>query len=1589
MMRHIFMWLALSTTIMNKCNEGCLKCDITSKTCVFCDFVNKYYLTTNGCLQNDDQNCISIKENGQCDKCKEDYYLLKEVCVPVDKPIENCKTYNSDQSCRYCKQDFYLLNSNCVAVEIPIQNCIQYDETGQSCARCKPGTFLYIDKRYCLNLKIDTTCLSWSQLVCESCNDGYEFNQNTYIIRMLILFENRDSLKDYIYSYFNNDINYVPSKCLKKQVENCKLFLDFETCIVCDQGFMLLDNNCIDIDSNLGEYCIKRLSADTCSECLQGYFVRNGECVKVRELPNCIRYDNKVGNGNCIQCEDQYYLKSNTCIERKYSLYIEKCIEYSLIEDMCVKCEEGFILSGDGLACLTRIEKCNSYHESSVMSSQIFCKQCINKYRLDKLNNQCEIGQVENCLTYDDKGCYICENGYFLNDSGLCEAHDFLLTSVCGKWSNIVKNKCDECPINHIIVSQLNDCRILKNPIENCKTYNNIATECIECEAGYHLDNNVCILNTIENCEIENNALCSKCGTYTDEILNINFYYELADDQLSCKKPFTEHITNCTITESAYNGCAGCISYYYPTILPYNTRMCYPKNFHKLNPELNSAILNDCEVFDIKNEICLRCKNGMLLENNTCVSNCSSAFSVFLNSIERDLLLDKLYYYKENYCASPLVANCEIHDISLTVLNTDYGGDIKYGCVKCKTGYMPLIDLDKPERSLGHYHRNGVKEIGSAFAFIDECVLNTTVIDNPLTVNTDFNNCKYITKSNSMYGCLSCEHGYTGLANLAESIYFIESCTVFNDCDSSFYAKGLGANMAQLSNRTIFKYPLDMLVSCHSCNDLNKVVAFSISNGGSRVGTVGKLGSISQWLYTSNEPYTSNGSTQTICIEIDPSLNIPNNCASLTYVVENELKGYENGEADLTTGVLCTTCKPGYGAVFNFIGAVTSCTLISNCAEPIFNGCRACDEGYALNYNMLRKMIDYTACHEAFENCVAGYLGEENSFICAICDSGYILNADNKCDKISIPNCIEEGHIIPLYGQSILSNQREPIEYMLERKPVGCYRCDENYISAYDEAELNRFICVQNNYIKENGNTSSYFYVDNCNHSYFNTTYSSIRCKECVPPRVNINGKCVLNTVLETVIQSVGECEEFDYFAERCNLCKEGYFISGGKCFKGNMPFCKVYNTHSDCKECEEGYYSLYLSKTESSCLKLPDNYNCKSFNQDAAKRGELKCDECVNGYYKNFDPKVMMSSLCLEINAVINCKKYKPLHVIQYGHLECSECDDGYYLLLNNCIERDLIENCKTYTLDNNKCETCKDGYVLLADGYLCRTPDPYTFSYDLCVEYTEFDNCYRCKPGYYVVDGKCVEVPNESKIENCESYVSLHECDKCIQGYFNQKISCIKALATNCLTYDAIDRCKSCEQGYGLTDNGIRINCEEIKIPNCKIPDSSSKYPFRCLICEKDFYLDNDRNCEAVDHVIEFCEIYEADGICKQCEKNMALSENQQFCFVSPRILGSTDLNCRQSRLLDVPTCVTCAAGFYWQDGDCKSCSNLVPGLGCLICNPYDETKCLICAPDYYMNTQGDCVIANSDNFDPNSYSTTHLLSIPIFILILQEIL
>ncbi len=69
--------------------------------------------------------------------------------------------------------------------------------------------------------------------------------------------------------------------------------------------------------------------------------------------------------------------------------------------------------------------------------------------------------------------------------------------------------------------------------------------------------------------------------------------------------------------------------------------------------------------------------------------------------------------------------------------------------------------------------------------------------ENSLEVPASFDNCRFAMKigDTDNYGCVSCEHGYSGIVvkDTQNKGYFIAKCVLIPGCVTSTYKFGLGA----------------------------------------------------------------------------------------------------------------------------------------------------------------------------------------------------------------------------------------------------------------------------------------------------------------------------------------------------------------------------------------------------------------------------------------------------------------------------------------------------------------------------------------------------------------------------------------------------------------------------------------------------------------------------------------------------------------------------------------------------------------------------------------------------------------------------
>jgi len=109
------------------------------------------------------------------------------------------------------------------------------------------------------------------------------------------------------------------------------------------------------------------------------------------------------------------------------------------------------------------------------------------------------------------------------------------------------------------------------------------------------------------------------------------------------------------------------------------------------------------------------------------------------------------------------------------------------------------------------------------------------------------------------------------------------------------------------------------------------------------------------------------------------------------------------------------------------------------------------------------------------------------------------------------------------------------------------------------------------------------------------------------------------------------------------------------------------------------------------------------------------------------------------------------------------------------------------------------------------------------------------------------------------------------------------------------------------------------EVQIENCREFDRNKSYPFKCTKCAKHHFLKDNGVCQKLESAIEFCDVYQDESFCAECEDRRALSESKDGCFASNFIMEKTDVNCAKSFLISHPKCTICELGHHWKDDKC----------------------------------------------------------------------
>lgn len=415
-----------------------------------------------------------------------------------------------------------------------------------------------------------------------------------------------------------------------------------------------------------------------------------------------------------------------------------------------------------------------------------------------------------------------------------------------------------------------------------------------------------------------------------------------------------------------------------------------------------------------------------------------------------------------------------------------------------------------------------------------------------------------------------------------------------------------------------------------------------------------------------------------------------------------------------------------------------------------------------------------------------------------------------------------------------------------------------------------------------------------------------------------------------------------------CLQCKNGFYLQDNQCLKGFVENCEEYESENICKKCKNNYSLIFTRKMKNYCYPISETMNCKDIDQESFREGEFKCNACSsNQYFLNLvKENFTFQNTCQRFLGKENCVEYDQERFFSESTFVCTKCDFLYFVDQNsNCTKRTvLLEKCIDYSITEDKCMDCELGFFISEDGLKCI---PYPDGIPHCNRYLTHDQCIDCDEGYFLKRNECLPLDEKRLIDNCVKYTDNDECLKCSEGYLWIQNKCVQVQAKNCASFENIHSCATCIPGFGFqySEDKYFLNCVAKNKTNCLVSEDWA--PFKCVQCENNFYVDttSEANCQAVKTLIEHCQEYESETICKKCAPGTALTADRTACLLNVQITSILDPNCSDSKITEKPNCQTCKWGHVFTYGLCMPCKQNTLNDGCLNCDPEDQTRCLLC--------------------------------------------
>ncbi|EAL50878.2 tyrosine kinase, putative [Entamoeba histolytica HM-1:IMSS] len=488
--------------------------------------------------------------------------------------------------CKKCRYGFNSDGSCIVVSSTDVHNCIIISPNGKYCLRCNTG--FYIENGNCL--PCGQKCLTCDSSQCFICEDNYINDKS----------DEKKCIQNFAVCSFSK--NNICLKCPQGKMIDSDHTGCSTSCV--DGCYLCQDNTNCDI-CNISANAIK--SSTTCSvtsnsinvsnsgiiQCLPGYYLsETSTCSSCNsgEL-HCMTCYSVSNNVVCSSCADGYIMTtSGTCVSKESV----SCKQVS--KSTCLSCDDSSKYF-NGKDCVSGIEHCLKTNNDGTCVECLFSESAEKYYLLTTTdgNTICSEQSDEFCSLYTQSVCRSCIDGYYNNQI-----------------------KCLPCNAT-------------------CSKCVNSQNSCYECQSGYVLQGESCVISETTNCKM----MITSDGSQQCAICNDGYYRD--------GKGCTKCIDNCVSCTTANTGsCLKCIDNYYFDI---KTQQC-----------LSISLLSNCETTNRFG--CEVCEDGYFLNGYTCLScdqttnNCKSCNKQNgrCNLCNKDFILDSdykcIYYSQFSHCVS-------------------------------------------------------------------------------------------------------------------------------------------------------------------------------------------------------------------------------------------------------------------------------------------------------------------------------------------------------------------------------------------------------------------------------------------------------------------------------------------------------------------------------------------------------------------------------------------------------------------------------------------------------------------------------------------------------------------------------------------------------------------------------------------------------------------------------------------------------------------------------------------------------------------------------------------------------------------------